>query len=87
LKRLLNHKHNSIEASVGDIIQHKENGKIVRFTLLNIGVQKSLKIGYMPPHPSIFFSKENYFVNMGIILVLKLVRIMNDYSIFFEKPA
>jgi glycosyltransferase involved in cell wall biosynthesis len=52
------HKHNSIEASVGDIIQHKKNGKIVRLYSSKYWSPEKLKIGYMPPHPSIFFKRE-----------------------------
>lgn len=52
------HIQNSIEASVGNIIQHKENGNIVRFYSSKNWSPEKLKIGFMPPHPSIFFKKE-----------------------------
>lgn len=52
------HKKNSIEASVGNIIQHKENGKIVRLYSSKYWKPEKLKIGFMPPHPSIFFKRE-----------------------------
>jgi glycosyltransferase involved in cell wall biosynthesis len=52
------HIQNSIEASVGNIIQHKENGKIVRLYSSKYWNPEKLKIGFMPPHPSIFFKKE-----------------------------
>lgn len=52
------HKINDIEASVGDIIQHKESGKIVRLYSSRYWTPKKLKMGFMPPHPSIFFKKD-----------------------------
>ncbi|WP_348799461.1 glycosyltransferase family 2 protein [Flavobacterium adhaerens] len=52
------HKNNIIDASVGNIIQHKENGKIVRLYSSKYWSPEKLKIGFMPPHPSIFFKKE-----------------------------
>jgi hypothetical protein len=52
------HRKNDIEASVGNIIQHKENGKIVRLYSSKNWNPERLKIGFMPPHPSIFFKKE-----------------------------
>ena len=52
------HSENNIEASVGNIIQFNEEGKTVRkYTAKNWNPEK-LKIGFMPPHPSIFFKKE-----------------------------
>jgi len=52
------HKLNNIEASVGNIIQHKENGKIIRLYSSKYWSPEKLKIGFMPPHPSIFFKKD-----------------------------
>lgn len=52
------HEQNNIDASVGNIIQHKENGKIVRMYSSKYWNPEKLKIGFMPPHPSIFFNKE-----------------------------
>jgi glycosyltransferase involved in cell wall biosynthesis len=66
------HKRNNIEASVGNIIQHKENGKIVRLYSSKKWNPEKLKIGFMPPHPSIFFKRElfekygNYFLGFKI---------------------
>lgn len=51
------HSKNDIDASIGNIVQHK-NGKIVRkYNSINWKPEK-LKIGFMPPHPSIFFKRE-----------------------------
>ena len=52
------HKRYDIDASVGNIVQHKENGKIIRLYSSKYWNPERLKIGFMPPHPSIFFKKE-----------------------------
>jgi glycosyltransferase involved in cell wall biosynthesis len=52
------HSNNVIDASVGNIIQHRENGKIVRTYSSKYWNPEKLKIGFMPPHPSIFFKRE-----------------------------
>ena len=52
------HTNNSIDASVGTIMQHKENGKVVRVYSSKYWRPEKLKSGFMPPHPSIFFKKE-----------------------------
>lgn len=52
------HQSNTIDASVGNILQHKENGKIIRLYSSKYWSPDKLRIGYMPPHPSIFFKKE-----------------------------
>ncbi len=52
------HIQNNVEASVGNIIQHKENGEIVRLYSSKYWSPEKLKIGFMPPHPSIFFKKD-----------------------------
>jgi glycosyltransferase involved in cell wall biosynthesis len=51
------HHANNIDASVGNIIQHREDGKMVRFYSSRNWNPEKLKIGFMPPHPSIFFRK------------------------------
>lgn len=62
------HKINDIDASVGNIIQHKEDGKIVRLYSSKYWNPQKLKVGFMPPHPSIFFKKElfNKFGNYDL---------------------
>ena len=52
------HNSNNIDASVGNIVQHKENGKVVRRYSAQDWHPEKLKIGFMPPHPSIFFKKK-----------------------------
>jgi glycosyltransferase involved in cell wall biosynthesis len=52
------HVQNNIDASIGNIIQHKENGKIVRLYSSKKWIPEKLKIGFMPPHPSLFFKRE-----------------------------
>lgn len=58
------HKQNDIDASIGNIIQHRENGQIVRLYSSKCWNPEKLKIGFMPPHPSIFF-KRNLFHKFG----------------------
>ncbi|MFV8346800.1 glycosyltransferase family 2 protein [Flavobacterium sp. ZB4P13] len=52
------HTQNSIEASVGNIMQHRENRKVIRVYSSKYWSPEKLKIGFMPPHPSIFFKRE-----------------------------
>lgn len=52
------HNSTSIEASVGNIIQHKVNGKTVRLYSSRYWSPEKLTIGFMPPHPSIFFRRD-----------------------------
>lgn len=52
------HTKNTIDASIGTIMQHKENGKVVRVYSSKYWTPEKLKIGFMPPHPSIFFKRE-----------------------------
>jgi glycosyltransferase involved in cell wall biosynthesis len=52
------HTANAIAASVGNIMQHQENGKVVRVYSSKYWSPEKLKIGFMPPHPSIFFKRE-----------------------------
>lgn len=58
------HRKNDIQASIGNIIQHKKNGKIIRLYSSKYWNPEKLKIGFMPPHPSIFF-KSNLFQEFG----------------------
>lgn len=66
------HTHNTIDASVGTIMQHKENGKVVRGYSSKYWTPEKLKIGFMPPHPSIFFKRELFdklgFYELGFII-------------------
>lgn len=52
------HQQNDIEASIGNIIQHKQDGKIIRLYSSKYWNPEKLKIGFMPPHPSIFIKRE-----------------------------
>jgi glycosyltransferase involved in cell wall biosynthesis len=52
------HQNNTIEASVGNIVQHKVEGKIVRIYSSKYWNPRKLILGFMPPHPSIFFKRE-----------------------------
>ena len=48
------HQTHDIEASVGNIVQHQANGKIIRLYSAKNWTPQKLRIGFMPPHPSIF---------------------------------
>lgn len=52
------HLQNTIDASIGNIVQHHENGKIIRLYSSKYWNPEKLTIGFMPPHPSIFFKRE-----------------------------
>jgi len=52
------HQKNIIDASIGDIVQFNESGKKVRTYSSKNWNPNKLKFGFMPPHPSIFFSTE-----------------------------
>ena len=58
------HLENSIDASVGNIIQFNKNEKIIRKYSSKNWHPDKLKIGFMPPHPAIFF-KRNLFEKFG----------------------
>lgn len=79
------HKQNSIDASVGNIIQHHENGKIVRKYSSKYWTPDKLKIGFMPPHPSIFLKASLFATYGNYVLGFK---IGSDYELitrFFLK--
>lgn len=48
----------NIDASVGNIVQHNEEGKVVRKYSAKNWHPEKLKIGFMPAHPAIFFKRE-----------------------------
>ena len=52
------HLRNSVDASVGNITQFNENGKIVRKYSAKNWHPAKLKVGFMPPHPAIFFKRD-----------------------------
>jgi glycosyltransferase involved in cell wall biosynthesis len=58
------HTMNLIDASVGNIVQHNIDGKIVRKYSSKYWNPHRLRYGYMPPHPSIFLKRE-LFSNYG----------------------
>ena len=57
-------KENPVDACIGDIVQHK-SGKIIRKYSSKNWKPEKLKIGFMPPHPSIFF-KKSLFNKFGV---------------------
>lgn len=56
------HKDNCIDASVGTIVQRNEKGMLIRRYSAKDWTPENLRIGLMPPHPSIFFKRELFGV-------------------------
>ena len=52
------HENNNVEVSLGNIIQLTNYGKVVRTYSAKKWIPNKLKIGFMPPHPSLFFKRE-----------------------------
>ena len=52
------HTENTIQASIGNIIQFNEQGKTVRKYSAKKWNPEKLKIGFMPAHPAIFFNRD-----------------------------
>lgn len=48
----------NIDALTGDIVQHTSDGKVIRKYSSKNWTPAKLKIGFMPPHPSVFIKKE-----------------------------
>jgi len=51
-------KNHDFDASLGDIVQHNNDGKILRHYSAAKWSPEKLKIGFMPAHPGIFFKRE-----------------------------
>jgi len=51
-------KSQPVDACIGDIVQHREDGQIIRRYSAKNWMPEKLKIGFMPAHPAIFFKKE-----------------------------
>lgn len=66
------HTYNSIDASVGNIVQRNVEGKLIRSYSSKNWTPEKLKIGLMPPHPSIFFKKDLFgafgFYHTGFLI-------------------
>jgi len=52
------HEKKNIDASIGNIVQINDKGNVIRNYSSKYWNPDKLKIGFMPPHPSIFFKKE-----------------------------
>lgn len=53
-------EENPVDANIANIIQYRDDGKIVRRYNSSNWSPTKLKIGFMPPHPSIFIKKSIY---------------------------
>lgn len=71
---------NKVEACTGDIVQHK-NGRIIRRYSSKKWSPAKLKIGFMPPHPSIFFKKELFGSFGAYVLGYKIA---SDYELIIR---
>lgn len=71
---------NKVEACTGDIVQHK-NGRIIRKYSSKKWSPAKLKIGFMPPHPSIFFKKELFGRFGAYVLGFKIA---SDYELIIR---
>ncbi len=49
---------NMVDACIGNIEQHNEYGRVIRKYNSKKWTPDRLKIGFMPPHPSIFFRRD-----------------------------
>jgi glycosyltransferase involved in cell wall biosynthesis len=73
------HKKNKVQASIGNISQYTKRGKLIRLYCSDSWVNKDLRLGIMPPHPSIFFEKKlfdlygNYSLNYKIAADYELI--------------
>jgi glycosyltransferase involved in cell wall biosynthesis len=80
------HKQNEIEASIGNIVQHNKDRKIIRYYSSKYWKPENLKIGYMPPHPAIYFKRELFSKFGNYDLGFKIA---SDYELitrfFFKK--
>jgi glycosyltransferase involved in cell wall biosynthesis len=52
------HIKNSLDASVGNIVQVNKKGKVLRKYSVKNWSPNKLKIGFMPAHPAIFFKRD-----------------------------
>ena len=75
------HKKNNIDASIANIIQQNNRGETVRFYSSKNWEPNKLKLGYMPPHPSIFFRRELFSKYGKYILSLKIAA---DYELILR---
>lgn len=72
--------HHGLDAIIGNIVQH-QNGKIVRRYSSKNWTPEKLKIGFMPPHPSIFF-KRDLFKKLGYYTLG--YKIASDYELIIR---
>lgn len=79
------HVKNTVDASVGTIVQRTTAGNVVRVYSSKYWTPAKLKIGFMPPHPSIFLKASLFSTYGNYVLGFK---IGSDYELitrFFLK--
>ena len=72
------HKKNKVQASIGNISLYTKRGKLIRLYCSDSWVNKDLRLGMMPPHPSIFFEKELFDLYGNYSLTYKIAA---DYEL------
>lgn len=71
---------NPVDACTGDILQHR-NGKTIRRYSSKRWNPEKLKIGFMPPHPAVFF-KRKLFDDLGVYILG--YKIAADYELIIR---
>lgn len=71
---------NHVDACTGDILQHR-NGKTIRRYSSKRWNPEKLKIGFMPPHPAVFF-KRKLFDDLGVYILG--YKIAADYELIIR---
>lgn len=80
-------KENPVDANIANIIQYRDDGKVVRRYNSNNWSPAKLKIGFMPPHPSIFIKKSIYEELGGYKLNFKIGADFELVTRFFLKNS
>ena len=79
------HKKNNIKASIGDVIQVNDKDKVVRLYSSKNWKPEKLAMGFMPPHPSIFFKRELFGIFGNYNLEFKIGSDFELIARFFLK--
>lgn len=74
-------ENEGIDAIIGDVVQHRKDGKVIRRYSSKNWVPDHLKVGFMPPHPSLFI-KRSLFEKYGLYQLG--YRIAADYELIIR---
>jgi glycosyltransferase involved in cell wall biosynthesis len=75
------HKFHNIDASIGNVVQIDSRNKVIRGYSSKSWMPGKLKIGFMPPHPSIFIRRD-LFSKLGMYKID--FRIAGDYELIIR---